>query len=37
LSSNTVASLRTAKVRVYAYSYNIVRVVAGMAGLAYSS
>ena len=36
LSSNTVASLRTAKVRVYAYSYNIVRVVAGMAGLAYS-
>jgi hypothetical protein len=36
LSSNTVASLRTAKVRIYAYGYNIVRMVAGMAGLAYS-
>ena len=37
LSSNTVASLNTAKVRVYAYSYNILRVMAGMAGIAYSS
>ena len=27
----------TAKVRVYAYSYNVLRVMAGMAGLAYSS
>lgn len=37
LSSNTVAALRTAKVRVYAFSYNILRVMAGMAGIAYSS
>ena len=37
LSSNTVASVATAKVRVYAYSYNVLRVMAGMAGIAYSS
>jgi hypothetical protein len=36
LSSGTVAGTNTAKVRVYAYSYNILRVMAGMAGLAYS-
>ena len=36
LSSNTVASVATAKVRVYAYSYNVLRVMAGMAGIAYS-
>jgi hypothetical protein len=36
LSSGTVAGTATAKVRVYAYSYNVLRVVAGMAGLAYS-
>jgi hypothetical protein len=37
LSSGTVAGTSTAKVRVYAYSYNVLRVMAGMAGLAYSS
>jgi hypothetical protein len=37
LSSGTVGGTSTAKVRVYAYSYNVLRVMAGMAGLAYSS
>ena len=37
LSSGTVAGVATAKVRVYAYSYNVLRVMAGMAGIAYSS
>jgi hypothetical protein len=36
LSSGTVAGTSTAKVRVYAYSYNVLRVMAGMAGVAYS-
>jgi hypothetical protein len=37
LSSGAVAGVSTAKVRVYAYSYNVLRVMAGMAGIAYSS
>jgi hypothetical protein len=37
LSSGAVAGVATAKVRVYAYSYNVLRVMAGMAGIAYSS
>ncbi len=37
LSSGTVAGTSTAKVRVYAHSYNVLRVMAGMAGIAYSS
>lgn len=37
LSSGTVAGVSTAKVRVYAHSYNVLRVLAGMAGIAYSS
>jgi hypothetical protein len=37
LSSGTVSGVATAKVRVYAYSYNVLRVMAGMAGIAYSS
>ena len=36
LSSGTVVSTNTAKVRVYAYSYNVLRVMAGMCGVAYS-
>jgi hypothetical protein len=36
LSSGTVAGTSTAKVRVYAYSYNVLRVMAGMCGVAYS-
>jgi hypothetical protein len=37
LSSGTVVATNTAKVRVYAYSYNVLRVMAGMCGVAYSS
>jgi hypothetical protein len=37
LSSGTVASTSTAKVRVYALSYNVLRVMSGMAGIAYSN
>ena len=37
LSSGTVAGLSTAKVRVYALSYNVLRVMSGMAGIAYSN
>jgi len=37
LSSGTVADVRTAKVRVYALSYNVLRVMSGMAGIAYSN
>ena len=36
LSSGTVVGTNTAKVRVYAYSYNVLRVMAGMCGVAYS-
>jgi hypothetical protein len=37
LSSNTVAGTATAKVRVYAVNYNVLRVMSGMAGIAYSN
>ncbi len=37
LSANTVMSVNTAKVRVYAQNYNILRVMSGMCGIAYSS
>ncbi len=37
LSSNTVAGTATAKVRVYAVNYNVLRVMSGMAGVAYSN
>jgi len=37
LSSGTVSGVATAKVRVYALSYNVLRVMSGMAGIAYSN
>lgn len=37
LSSATVSGTATAKVRVYATSYNVLRVMSGMAGVAYSN
>lgn len=37
LSASTVAGTQTAKVRVYAVNYNILRVMSGMAGIAYSN
>jgi hypothetical protein len=37
LSSNTVSGTATAKVRVYAWSYNVLRIMSGMAGIAYSN
>jgi hypothetical protein len=37
LSANTVDSNNTAKVRVYARGVNVLRVVSGMAGVAYSN
>ena len=37
LSANTVAGVQTAKVRVYAVNYNVLRVMSGMAGVAYSN
>ena len=37
LSHNTVAGNDTAKVRVYATNYNVLRVMSGMGGLAYSN
>ena len=37
LSSNTVGGSSTAKVRVYATNYNVLRVMSGMAGVAYSN
>jgi len=37
LSSGTVAGTATAKVRVYATNYNVLRVMSGMAGVAYSN
>ena len=37
LSSPTVAGVATAKVRVYAVNYNVLRVMSGMAGVAYSN
>jgi hypothetical protein len=37
LSSGAVAGTATAKVRVYAVNYNVLRVMSGMAGIAYSN
>ena len=37
LSNATVESTNTAKVRVYATNYNILRVMSGMGGMAYSN
>ena len=37
LSNNTVSGNNTAKVRVYATNYNVLRVMSGMGGLAYSN
>lgn len=37
LSSGAVAGTATAKVRVYAINYNVLRVMSGMAGVAYSN
>ncbi len=37
VSVNTVASTNTAQVRVYALNYNVLRVMSGMGGLAYSN
>jgi hypothetical protein len=37
LSSGTVSGVNTAKVRVYAVNYNVLRVMSGMAGVAYSN
>ena len=37
LSNNTVAGTSTAKVRVYATNYNVLRIMSGMGGLAYSN
>ena len=37
LSHNTVGGDQTAKVRVYAVNYNVLRIMSGMGGLAYSN
>ena len=37
LSNSTVEGTKTAKVRVYATNYNVLRVMSGMGGLAYSN
>jgi hypothetical protein len=37
VSVNTVTGSRTAQVRVYALNYNVLRVMSGMGGLAYSN
>ena len=37
VSINTVTGTRTAQVRVYALNYNVLRVMSGMGGLAYSN
>jgi hypothetical protein len=37
VSINTVVGQRTAQVRVYALNYNVLRVMSGMGGLAYSN
>ena len=37
LSHNTVGGSETAKVRVYAVNYNVLRIMSGMGGLAYSN
>jgi hypothetical protein len=37
LTNNTVSSTNTAKVHVYAVNYNVLRIMSGMGGLAYSN
>jgi len=37
LSTNAIGGDNTAKVRVYATNYNVLRVMSGMGGLAYSN
>ena len=37
VSLNTIQGFRTAQVRVYALNYNVLRVMSGMGGLAYSN
>jgi hypothetical protein len=37
LSNATVEGTKTAKVRVYATNYNVLRIMSGMGGLAYSN
>ena len=37
VSNNTVGNGNTAKLRIYATNYNVLRVMAGMGGLAYSN
>ena len=37
LTAQTVANSRSAKVRVYATNYNVLRIMSGMGGLAYSN
>jgi hypothetical protein len=37
LSNNTVNTYNTAQVRIYAVNYNVLRIMSGMGGLAYSN
>jgi len=37
VTNNTVGNGNTAKVRIYAMNYNVLRIMAGMGGLAYSN
>jgi hypothetical protein len=37
LSNNTVGSVLSAQVRIYAVNYNVLRIMSGMGGLAYSN
>jgi hypothetical protein len=37
VTNNTVGNGNTAKVRIYAVNYNVLRIMAGMGGLAYSN
>ena len=37
LSNNTVSASLSAQVRVYATNYNVLRIMSGMGGLAYSN
>ena len=37
LTANTVGNGKTAKVRIYATNYNVLRIMSGMGGLAYSN
>ena len=37
LSNNTVNTFNTAQVRIYATNYNVLRIMSGMGGLAYSN